>query len=87
VLCADDVYSTELGLIQGEEKGKDHLPKGRAPIYVLACISRSKMKSATKRKKREKRRSARAEQERNENGPRRLAVRESDCAASVGARV
>jgi hypothetical protein len=44
VLCTDDVYSAELGLIQGEEKGKDRLPKGRAPIYVLTCISRSEVK-------------------------------------------
>jgi hypothetical protein len=44
VLCADDVYFAELGLIQGEEKGKDHLPKGRAPVYVLVHISRSEMK-------------------------------------------
>jgi hypothetical protein len=87
VLCADDVYSAELGLIQGEEKGKDRLSKDRAPVYVLARISRSEMKSATNAKKKEKERSARAEQERNEDGPRRLAVRESDWAASVGARV
>jgi hypothetical protein len=36
------------GSIQGEEKGKGHLPKGRAPIYVLMCISCSEMKREEK---------------------------------------
>jgi hypothetical protein len=56
VLCTDNVYSAELGLIQGEEKGKGCLPKGRAPIYVLVHISCSEME---REEKRDERRNAR----------------------------
>jgi hypothetical protein len=56
--CADDVYSSRLGLIQGERKGKSHLPNGRAPyIYVQRVSHGGKIAKREKRNRALKNRS------------------------------